>query len=216
MRQLAAGTLPERCFRHYLIQDYLFLIHFARALALAAFKADDLTEIRGATAALSGIVDVEMDLHVRFCADWGLTEAELASAPEAMETTAYTRYVFERGMAGDLLDLHVALAPCIVGYGEIGVILSSDRETVMEGNPYRSWIEMYAGDEYQDIARGAVAQLDRLAAGKGGDARFQDLAATFAQATRLERRLADGSRCLIYQGALFRVRQGMTPTTARK
>ena len=186
VRQLAAGTLPERCFRHYLIQDYLFLIHFARAWALAAFKADDLTEIRGATAALSGIVDVEMDLHVRFCADWGLTEAELASAPEAMETTAYTRYVFERGMAGDLLDLHVALAPCIVGYGEIGVILSSDRETVMEGNPYRSWIEMYAGDEYQDIARGAVAQLDRLAAGKGGDARFQDLAATFAQATRLE------------------------------
>ena len=31
VRQLAAGTLPERCFRHYLIQDYLFLIHFARA-----------------------------------------------------------------------------------------------------------------------------------------------------------------------------------------
>ena len=186
VRQLAAGTLPERCFRHYLIQDYLFLIHFARAWALAAFKADDLMEIRGATAALSGIVDVEMDLHVRFCADWGLTEAELASAPEAMETTAYTRYVFERGMAGDLLDLHVALAPCIVGYGEIGVTLSTDRKTVMEGNPYRSWIEMYAGDEYQDIARGAVTQLDRLAEAKGGDARFQGLAATFAQATRLE------------------------------
>ena len=57
---------------------------------------------------------------------------------------------------------------------------------MMEGNPYRSWIEMYAGDEYQDIARGAVAQLDRLAEAKGGDARFQGLAATFAQATRLE------------------------------
>ena len=70
----------RKCFRHYLIQDYLFLIHFARAWALAAFKADDLTEIRGATAALSGIVDVEMDLHVGFCGDWGLTEAELASA----------------------------------------------------------------------------------------------------------------------------------------
>ncbi|MGB0629394.1 MAG: thiaminase II [Alphaproteobacteria bacterium] len=186
VRRLAAGTLPEKCFRHYLIQDYLFLIHFARAWALAAFKADDLTEIRGAAAALSGIVDVEMDLHVTFCADWGLTEAEMASAPEAMETTAYTRYVFERGMAGDLLDLHVALAPCIVGYGEIGAALAADPETVMDGNPYRAWIEMYAGEEYREIADGAVAQLDRLAAAKGGDARFDDLAATFAQATRLE------------------------------
>ena len=36
---LAAGTLPEPCFRHYLIQDYLFLVQFARAYGLAAYKA---------------------------------------------------------------------------------------------------------------------------------------------------------------------------------
>ena len=186
VRQLALGTLPEAGFRHYLIQDYLFLIHFARAWALAAFKADDLTEIRGAAAALSGIVDVEMGLHVKFCADWGLTEAEMASASESLETIAYTRYVFERGMAGDLLDLHVALAPCIIGYGEIGATLVADPATRMEGNPYRSWIEMYAGDEYQEIAQGALAQLDGLAVARGVEARFDDLAATFAKATRLE------------------------------
>ncbi|PPR09474.1 MAG: Aminopyrimidine aminohydrolase [Alphaproteobacteria bacterium MarineAlpha11_Bin1] len=187
VRQLADGSLPENSFRHYLIQDYLFLIQFSRAWALAAFKADNLVEIRSATTSLSGIVDVEMDLHVRYCKDWGLTEAEMESAPEAIETTAYTRYVFERGMAGDLLDLHVALAPCIVGYGEIGTALASDRSTVMEGNPYRSWIEMYAGDEYQGVASGAVTQLDRLGKSKGADARFNDLAANFIQATRLEK-----------------------------
>ena len=46
--QLAAGTLPEACFRHYLGQDYLFLIQFARAYALAAYKADTLADIRAA------------------------------------------------------------------------------------------------------------------------------------------------------------------------
>jgi thiaminase/transcriptional activator TenA len=110
----------------------------------------------------------------------------MTSAPEAMETTAYTRYVFERGMAGDLLDLHVALAPCIVGYGEIGKVLASDPATLVHGNPYRSWIDMYAGDEYQEISSGAVEQLERLGKAKGADVRFDDLAATFAQATRLE------------------------------
>lgn len=39
--------------------------------------------------------------------------------PEARATLAYTRYVLDTGNRGDLLDLHVALAPCLVGYGEI-------------------------------------------------------------------------------------------------
>ncbi|MCP1762590.1 thiaminase [Bradyrhizobium japonicum] len=30
---LADGSLPEAAFRHYLVQDYLFLIEFARAYA---------------------------------------------------------------------------------------------------------------------------------------------------------------------------------------
>jgi thiaminase/transcriptional activator TenA len=64
---LADGSLPEACFRHYLGQDYLFLIHFARAHALAAYKADTLADIRQAAAGLSAIIDVEMGLHVKFC-----------------------------------------------------------------------------------------------------------------------------------------------------
>ena len=42
---LGDGTLPEAAFRHYLVQDYLFLIQFARAYGLAAYKADSLAEI---------------------------------------------------------------------------------------------------------------------------------------------------------------------------
>ena len=46
VRGLADGTLPEAAFRHYLAQDYLFLIDFARAYGLAAYKAAGLDEIR--------------------------------------------------------------------------------------------------------------------------------------------------------------------------
>jgi len=183
---IANGSLPEPAFRHYLIQDYLFLIQFARAYALAAYKADTLDDMRAASATLTAILDVEMQLHVGYCADWGLSEAEMAAAPEALETTAYTRFVLDRGLGGDSLDLMVALAPCVVGYGEIGSRLAADPATAREGNRYASWIEMYAGEEYQDVCTAAVAQLDRLATARGGEARFDGLAKTFAQATRLE------------------------------
>ena len=131
----AAGTLPEACFRRYLVQDYLFLIHFARAYGLAAYKAETLADIRAAAAGLSAIVDREIGLHVGYCRSWGMSEAEMAGAEEAEATMAYTRYVLEAGSAGDLLDLQVALAPCIVGYAEIGLALAADPATVAEATP---------------------------------------------------------------------------------
>lgn len=184
--QIADGSLRKNAFRHYLGQDYLFLIHFARAYALAAYKADTLSEIRDAAAGMSAIVDTEMALHVEYCANWGLDEPAMEALPEASATMAYTRYVLEKGGQGDLLDLYVALAPCVIGYGEIGARLAADPGTKREGNPYLSWIEMYAGEEYQDVARAHGAALDRLWQSRAGGKRLNALSRTFAQATRLE------------------------------
>jgi len=184
--RLADGTLPEACFRYYLGQDYLFLIHFARAYALAAYKADSLADIRTAAAGMAAILDTEIELHVNYSAVWGLDEDEMEALPEATATMAYTRYVLEKGLQGDLLDLYVALAPCVIGYGEIGARLAADADTKMEGNPYASWIAMYAGDEYQEVARAHAEALDRLWQDRAGGTRLHSLTATFEQATRLE------------------------------
>src|SRR5262249_23200146 len=62
---MADGLLVEAAFRHYLVQDYLFLIEFARAYALAVYKAPKLADMREAAAGLSAILDVEMNLHVK-------------------------------------------------------------------------------------------------------------------------------------------------------
>lgn len=186
VRGLADGTLPEAAFRRYLEQDYLFLIHFARAYALAAYKADTLDDIRQAAAGLSAIVDTEMQLHVEFCKDWGLTEADMAALPEAPETMAYTRYVLEKGLQGDLLDLHVALAPCMLGYAEIGHTLAHDPDTKVTGNPYLAWIEMYASEDFQAVAKDERAMIDRLLKTRGGEGRMASLQKTFTEATRLE------------------------------
>jgi thiaminase/transcriptional activator TenA len=183
---LAAGSLPEACFRHYLTQDYLFLIQFARAYGLAVYKADGLMGMRAAARRITALLDNEMGLHIGYCRRWGLDEAAIAATPEASACMAYTRYVLERGMAGDILDLHVALAPCILGYAEIGRALIADPRTRLEGNPYRDWIETYADADYQASAAAEVAEIDRLGAARGGDVRFKSLAETFAAATRLE------------------------------
>jgi thiaminase (transcriptional activator TenA) len=183
---LARGELSEACFRRYLIQDYLFLVHFARAWGLAIYKSDTLGEMRRAQRLVAATLDVEIGLHVEYCRGWGLSEAAMIAEPEAMETIAYTRFVLDRGLAGDRLDLETVLAPCIIGYAVISAERMADPATRLDGNRYRDWLEMYAGSEYQDLAREAEAALDEQFARRGGEGRFPSLAARFATATRLE------------------------------
>src|SRR6202162_4430235 len=157
--QLARGDLPEAAFRRYLVQDYLFLIHFARAWGLAIYKSDNLAEMRRAQSLVAATLDVEIGLHIEYCRGWGLNEVVMAQEPEARETIADTRFVLDRGLAGDRLDLEAALAPCIVGYAEIAAERMADPATRHDGNPYREWLEMYAGAEYQSLAREAASAL---------------------------------------------------------
>ncbi len=182
---IADGSLPMAAFRRYLVQDYLFLVQFVRAHALAAYKAESLDAFRDKAASIQALLH-EMTLHIRYCTEWGLPEASVLAEPEAAETVAYTRWVLDRGMAGDILDLEVALAPCTIGYGEIALAIEASPTRKRGGNAYESWIAMYAGAEYQALARASAARLDALGESHGGDARFTALAADFAKAARLE------------------------------
>jgi len=184
--RLAAGDLPEACFRRYLVQDYLFLLHFARAWGLAIYKSDTLAEMRRAQRLVAATLDVEIGLHIDYCRGWGLSEAAMAAEPELPATIAYTRFVLDRGAAGDRLDLEVALAPCMIGYGVIAKERSADPRTRLDDNRFREWLEMYAGANYQDLTCEAQAALDEQFARRGGEGRFSSLAANFAIAARLE------------------------------
>src|SRR3954468_7683415 len=95
--RLARGELPEAAFRRYLVQDYLFLLHFARAWGLAVYKSDSLPEMRRAQSLVAAALDVESGFLVEYCRGGGLSEAEMAVEPEAPETIAYTRFVLDRG-----------------------------------------------------------------------------------------------------------------------
>lgn len=192
VRGLADGTLPEACFRHYLAQDYVFLLNYARAYALAVVKADHLDDLREAAAIVDLLLNHEIALHVKFCADWGLSETELARTPEEDANRLYTRYVMDCGLRGDLLDLLVALTPCSLGYAEIGARLLADPDTKLNNNPYRPWIELYGGNEFQEGAALAARQLDRVAQRRGigepfaDSTRWPELTETFRTAARLE------------------------------
>ncbi|SLN69781.1 Thiaminase-2 [Falsiruegeria litorea R37] len=181
------GTLPREAFLHYLRQDYVFLVHFSRAWALAVVKSETHEEMLLASATVNGLISEEMKLHIGICAEAGISQDELFATPERPENLAYTRFVLEAGYSGDLLSLLAALAPCVMGYGEIGVRLSDEATS----ETYRDWINTYAGDEYQGSVRAVGELLDGALARRLGDSydqlpRWDGLCQTFNMATQLE------------------------------
>lgn len=188
VEQLGDGTLPQDCFLHYLIQDYVFLVHFSRAWALAVVKSESLEEMKTAAATVDALVNHEMQLHVQICREAGISEDAIFSAEEAVENLSYTRYVMDAGFSGDFLDLMAALMPCVFGYGEIGARLMT---TGAQDTPYRNWIETYASEDYQGLCRTVAAMLEtavtaRLGAVPKESPRWAALSARFRTATRLE------------------------------
>ena len=191
VNELGDSTLPRDAFLHYLKQDYVFLIHFARAWAMAVVKSDRIGEMRTAAATVHALIDEEMRLHVKICAAEGITEETLEATVEESENLVYTRFVMDVGLRGDLLDLLVALAPCVFGYGEIGLSLLPRAEKMKHGDAYRNWIETYASSEYQDVCKAVSSMMDNVFARLiGGEIRqsprYVELCRTFRIACELE------------------------------
>lgn len=188
VKGLQEGTLPPEAYLRYLKQDYLFLLHFSRAWALAVVKSETLDEMKFASATVDALVNLEMQHHVDICAGYGIEEQTLLETEESAATIAYTRYVLDAGLSGDLLDLLAALAPCIFGYGEIGRRLGKGLSTE---NPYAEWIETYAGTAYQKVCHEVGHLIDEALIRRVGrdfspSPRWERLTHRFVTASKLE------------------------------
>lgn len=187
VQQLGAGTLDNHAYLHYLKQDFLFLKQYSRAYALAIYKSDDLDEMRAALPSLSLLLEHEMAHHVSVCESWGIESKALEDESEDFGTVAYTRYVLDVGMAGSLTDLYVALAPCAIGYAEIGMRLSQEKTFKRTENPFASWIKMYSDAEFQDGAKKTIQALNARLSDVDINSRYgQKLCHIFKTATRME------------------------------
>ena len=150
------GTLDERAFQWYIRQDYLFLIDYGRLLSLGAARAPRLSWMRRFAALSLAVLKTEMDLHRGFAARWGVDDLDATVLEPA--TAAYCDFLLRTASLGDFCELAAAVAPCMWGYAEIGTALAGSATS----SRYAEWIEMYASDEFGELADWSRELLDEV------------------------------------------------------
>lgn len=185
VRGIGDATLDSERFNLWVRQDYLFLIEYARALALGAARAPDLAAMARFADLARATLREEMDLHRSYAADLGISTAELEREAMLPTTRGYTDFLVRTAAHEDFAELVAALLPCMWGFSDIGRRLA-ERGRPADGR-YAKWIDMYASDEFAQLAEWCRELCDRIGGElpPGGHVRAR-MAEAFLTSTRYE------------------------------
>jgi thiaminase/transcriptional activator TenA len=180
--ELAAGTLSEARFKHYITQDAHYLIGFGRALTLAAAKSPDPDRIVQFAKSAEGAIVVERALHGSFFAQYAITGQAFAETPLSPACHHYVSFLLATAYGEPYEVLLGALLPCFWIYAEVGRNILA---RAAPANRYQAWIDTYAGEEFHAAVRTMIATTDEAAVTASPGLR-ERMHAAFRRATQLE------------------------------
>ena len=179
--ELAAGTLDESKFRHWIRQDYRYLLDYARLFAVAGARARDEETMTDLLGIAHSTLNVEMDLHREFAAEYGVSRQELEATTKAPTCRAYTDFLIRTAYEGSLAEVAAALYPCGRGFLDIG----EHAARLADGDHrYTPWIETYTSDEYRDVVETMRSFVDRCGEAYPGE--HEAMREAFLTSARLE------------------------------
>jgi thiaminase (transcriptional activator TenA) len=177
------GTLDLERLKFWVRQDYVFLIEYARLLALAAARSPDLETMTKFAELTTATLQTEMSLHREYAGEFGISREALEHELKAPTTQAYTDFLVRVAATGDFPELVSALLPCLWGFSEVGQRLG--RHPRPADPRYGKWIDMYASQPFAELAQWCRDLLERLAAERAGSS-LRRLEEIFLTSSRYE------------------------------
>ncbi|WP_290810826.1 thiaminase II [Halovivax sp.] len=179
--ELAAGTLDPEAFRHWVEQDYRYLLDYARTFAIAGTKARREETMAGLLGVAHTVLDDEMDLHREFAADYGIPREELESVEKAPTCVAYTNFLVRTAHEGTLPEIAAAIYPCGQGYLDVAERMAALAD---EEHRYTPFIEKYTSEEFYEAVDWMTWLVDDCAERNPGER--EAMREAFVTSARLE------------------------------
>lgn len=162
VRGIGDGTLDRNKFRYYIMQDYKYLIDYARVFAIGIAKAMDLETMGIYGRDEQSIFAVEQDIHLGYMGRFGITQEELDAMPMALNNLSYTSYMIRIAYDGGAAEVAAAILSCAISYEAIAKRLLEEYPDADKDEFYGDWVRMYAGKEYCDGNAERIKLIERL------------------------------------------------------
>ncbi|MCL7418655.1 MAG: TenA family protein [Halalkalicoccus sp.] len=160
VEDLGAGTLSERVFARYLVQDYAFLETLVSLVGYGVGQAPDMESKSRLTAFLSAITGDEDEYFRRSFEALGVPESRWAD-PEMNPTTAGFRDLLVRGAhEGGYAETLAVLVPVEWSY----LAWASAIEEPPEAFYFAEWVELHATPEFEATVEWLRSELDTYGA----------------------------------------------------
>lgn len=168
VKGIGEGSLDKEKFIHYMKQDYVYLIEYARIFAIGSAKANDLKTMTIFANLLHGTMNFEMDLHRTYAARFGISNEDLENTEPSATMTAYTSYMLSQAQLGGVENTIAAVLACAWSYNWIGKKLA-EWPGALEQELYGDWVKTYSSDEFTTIAEDCIGLINDIAQGKTED-----------------------------------------------
>jgi thiaminase/transcriptional activator TenA len=151
VRELQAGTLPLEKFKQYMIQDSIYLKHYARVYGKAIYHAATLKEIQTYYSILNFVTDTESAVRLNYLSQFGMTDDDIELIAPLPENQNYIDFMISIAEQGDGCAILMAVLPCMLSYSYIFRKLAS--EPGSRASRYWDFIQDYADERYAESCK---------------------------------------------------------------
>ena len=179
------GTLDQKKFRYYIIQDYLYLEEYAKVFALGIAKAKSPETMRLSSKYVTLLTEGEMDIHRGYMGRFAVSREELDAAPRSLDNLSYTSYMLRVAYEEGEAEILAAILSCAYSYEVIARKLLERNPSAAEHPFYGDWVQGYAAAHYSEANIVLLDTLDGLTAGYD-EKQLQHLTDIFVACSRYE------------------------------
>lgn len=184
VKGIGTGSLEKEKFQFYMIQDYLYLLDYAKVFALGVVKAKEESVMRSFANLVHGTLNGEMAIHKTYMERLHITPEEIKQAKPSLVTTSYTNYMLWVGENEGLLPLAVSILACSWSYQKIGCKLA-EIPGAIDHPFYGEWIKGYSTQDYK-LSNDNVLDLVNYLGKNASDGELENLKTIFINCSRYE------------------------------
>ena len=163
--KMAEGTLDEKRYSGYMLQDYYYLVEYKKILERLLKLSED-SEVTGFLKLAIDVTVYETEsVHLPAMKKLGISEDTIKNTGMNSVITDYVAFYHDTIDKNGLLGGFTALLQCCWDYAYLGKVMYENYGEKIEKSQYKFWFDAYTSKEYVETNEKWQSLVDKMTTG---------------------------------------------------